>query len=278
MTEKGKMATPIVTDEEITAFEEDGVVCLRQRFESHWLESLADGFEKNLAAPGPNSSQLTPEGNPGGYFDDFLVWHRIQEYRDFIFDSPAAEIAARLMRSNRCRHFLENALIKEPGTREVAPWHQDLSYYCVVGSQVCSVWLPLDPVPKSICVESVAGSHAWGKLFTPVRFVDHTDYEYQPGVFEQMPDIEANRDDYRILSWELEPGDCLVFHMMTIHNAPATVNYPSRRRAFSTRWLGDDAVYAKRPGKMFPEIEGLEVRPGEPVDDDAFPLVWSSSS
>ena len=264
----------VVSEEEVAAFEEDGVVCLRQRFEPHWLESLAKGFEKNLAAPGPNSSQLTPEGNPGGYFDDFLVWHRIREYRDFIFDSPAAEIAARLTRSRESRHFLENALIKEPGTREIAPWHQDLSYYCVSGSQLCSVWVPLDPVPQSICVESVAGSHSWGKLFTPVRFADHSDYEYPPGVFEQMPDIESNRDDYRILAWELEPGDCIVFHMMTVHNAPATVNYPSRRRAFSTRWLGDDAVYADRPGKMYPEIEGLVLRPGEPVDDDAFPLVW----
>lgn len=268
------MSTFLVTDEEIAAFEADGVVCLRQRFESHWLKLLAEGFEDNLAEPGPNASQFTPAGNPGGYFDDFLVWHRIQEYRDFIFDSPAAEIAGRLMRSSQVRHFLENTLIKEPGTREVAPWHQDLSYYCVTGSKLCSVWMPLDPVPKSICIESVAGSHTWGKLFTPRSFDDHTDYEYPPGVFDPMPDIEANREDYRILSWELEPGDCLVFHMMTIHNAPATVNYPSRRRAFSTRWLGDDVVYADRPGKMFPEVEGLVLRPGEPVEEDCFPLVW----
>jgi ectoine hydroxylase-related dioxygenase (phytanoyl-CoA dioxygenase family) len=89
-----------------------------------------------------------------------------------------------------------------------------------------------------------------------------------------MPDIEGRRDDYRILSWDLEPGDCIVFHMMTLHNAPATVDYPSRRRAFSTRWLGDDVVYAERPGKMFPAIDGLVLRPGEPVDDDVFPLVW----
>ena len=73
------MSLPVVSDEEIAAYGEDGVVCLRQRFALRWLESLAEGFEKNLAAPGPNSSQLTPEGNPGGYFDDFLVWHRIDE-------------------------------------------------------------------------------------------------------------------------------------------------------------------------------------------------------
>jgi ectoine hydroxylase-related dioxygenase (phytanoyl-CoA dioxygenase family) len=268
----------MVDEEEIATFERDGVVCLRQRFESHWLETLAAGFEKNLAAPGPNASQFTPEGNPGGYFDDFLVWDRIQEYRDFIFDSPAAEIAGRLTRSGESRHFLENALIKEPGTREVAPWHQDLSYYCVTGTQLCSVWVPLDPVPRPVCVESVAGSHRLGKLFTPVRFTDLSEYEYPPGVFEPMPDIESHRDDYQILSWDLEPGDCVVFHMATLHSAPGTAEFTSRRRAFSTRWLGDDAVYADRPGKMYPEVEGLVLRPGEPVHDDAFPLVWQATT
>jgi hypothetical protein len=66
------MTAPVITDEEIKTFEEDGVVCLRQRFEPHWLESLAEGFEKNLAAPGPNSSQLTPEGNIALDADEIL--------------------------------------------------------------------------------------------------------------------------------------------------------------------------------------------------------------
>ena len=156
------MTIPMVTDDEIKAFEEDGVICLRQRFELHWLESLAEGFEKNLAAPGPNSSQLTPEGNPGGYFDDFLVWHRIQEYRDFIFDSPAAEIAARLMSSDTCRHFLENALIKEPGTREVAPWHQDAIFTTMDAHHILqlTVWLPLcDATEENGCLQVSPGVH-----------------------------------------------------------------------------------------------------------------------
>ncbi|TDJ73678.1 MAG: hypothetical protein E2O38_02175 [Proteobacteria bacterium] len=40
-----------------------------------------------------------------------------------------------------------HVLIKEPGTHAVTPWHHDLPYYSLEGTQVCSMWLPLDPIP-----------------------------------------------------------------------------------------------------------------------------------
>ena len=42
-------------------------------------------------------------------------------------------------------------------------------YYCVDGEQVCSIWLPLDPVPKESGLEFVAGSHLLGKMFINFR-------------------------------------------------------------------------------------------------------------
>ena len=218
------------TGEDVAAFQRDGAVCLRQSFAKEWIDALARGFEHNMAEPGPNASCFTPAGNPGGYFDDFLNWERIPEYRDFIFRSPAAKLAGELMRSGHVRIFLENMLIKEPGTIEASPWHQDQPYYCVDGAKLCSVWVPLDPVPRSACVEFVAGSHRWGKLFTPRRFGDHSDYRYPSGAFDAAPDIEAEGGRHRILAWDLEPGDCLVFHMRSLHRAPGTRSLTTRPR------------------------------------------------
>lgn len=267
---------PIVSDANIARYQRDGAICLRQVFDLRWLESLAHGFELNMASPGPNASCLTPEGGPGGYFDDFCNWDRFDEYRDFVFHSPAGAIAGQLMQSRHARLFLENMLIKEPGTLEITPWHQDLPYYCVAGRQVCSIWLPLDPVPIEAAVEFVAGSHAWGKMFTPRKFIDGQEYSYTPGTFEPVPDIDGERASYEILSWPVEPGDCIVFHMLSLHGAPGTAGLKARRRAFSTRWLGDDAVYAVRPGRMFPLLPDLGLRPGDPMDRPIFPLVWQA--
>ena len=264
----------MIDEEDIRCFERDGVVVLRDRFEARWIDHLASGFERNLACPGPYATSYTPEGNPGGYLDDLMNWSRIPEYRSFVLDSPAARIAGLLTRSSHCRILLENMLIKLPGTREASPWHQDQPYYCVEGNKLCSVWLPLDPISRDVCVEFIAGSHRWDKLFTPVKFGDLSPYSYPSGTFDPPPDIDAGISRHRVLAWDMAPGDCLVFHMRTVHRAPATGTLGTVRRAFSTRWLGDDAVYVERPGVTFPELSPPRPRVGSPMDHPYFPVVW----
>ena len=79
-----------------------------------------------------------------------------------------------------------------------------------------------------------------------------------------------------MLSWQLAPGDCLVFHMQTLHGAPATTGAKSRRRGFSTRWLGDDARFATRAWRTSPPFAELDLEPGAPMDHPLFPVAWSS--
>ncbi len=97
--------TAAVPDAVVDEFERNGVVCLRGLFEQRWLNQLADGVEKNFAAPGPYQRVYTTPGNPGAFYDDYCNWQRIDEYRDFILHSPTAEIAARLMRSTTAINF-----------------------------------------------------------------------------------------------------------------------------------------------------------------------------
>src|SRR5262249_57957300 len=144
------------------------------------------------------------------------------------------------------------------------------------GWQMCSSGLPLDPVARETRIEFGAGSHAGGQFFMPRRFVDHQNYDYTPGAYPSVPDIDGQREQYRILGWAMEPGDCVVFHGLTLHGAPGNLSLERRRRAFSTRWLGDDIVYARRPGATsppFPELEG-KLRPGDPMDHELFPVAW----
>ena len=46
------------------------------------------------------------------------------------------------------------------------------------------------------------------------------------------------------------------------------------RRVFSARWVGDDAVYAKRAGRTSPPFPGLTLADGAPLDDPLFPVVY----
>ncbi|MBM3352304.1 MAG: phytanoyl-CoA dioxygenase [Betaproteobacteria bacterium] len=260
-----------MTDADIELFQADGAIVLRGVFRD-WVEPLRAGVARNRASPSPLERTVRPADGSAAFFQDYCNWQRIPEYRAFVFESPAAALAARLMRSKTARFFHEHVLVKDPGTSVVTPWHQDQPYYCVDGGQSVSLWIALDPVARDTVMECVAGSHLWGKGFKPMRF-DGTPL-YPNDNLEAIPDIDARRGELRILGWELEPGDAIAFTFRTVHGAPA--NTASRpRRAFSARWVGDDAVFAVRAGRTSPPFPNLKLPAGAPLDAPEFPLVHS---
>ena len=252
-----------------TDFERDGAVVIRGLF-TDWVDCLRSGVEKNISSPGPFVRDYNDDQG-GRFFGDYCNWNRIEEYRAFLFESPAASLAKALMDSNSVRLFHEHVLVKETQTSIPTPWHHDQPYYCVDGKQNCSLWLALDSVPRETALEFVAGSHRLGKWFRPERF-DKTPL-YDDDQFEPLPDIDNNREDFNILGWAVEPGDVVAFHYLTLHGSPGNASDHMRRRAFSSRWLGDDATFAVRQGKTSPPFPDCHLQHGEPMDSSEFPLV-----
>ena len=248
---------PIVTMAEIEAFQQDGAICLQGVFEERWLNLIARGIEQNLAKPSEFSESL--DAGSGRFFNDYCNWQEIPEYREYVMQSPAAEIAARLMGSSKAIFYHEHLLIKEPGNQSKTPWHQDQPYYPVEGRHVCSIWMPLDPVPVESSLQFVKGSHAQGRLFWPRKFATQKNYQLKdqadsPSLagFENVPDdIDARPDKYEILAWALNPGDCVVFYGATLHGAAGNVSLNMSRRAFSTRLVwGGGAVCGTAVGTI----------------------------
>lgn len=261
-----------VNEADVAQFQEDGAIVLRGAF-TEWIERLRKGVDANLADPSAYERTVKPADGSAQFFQDYCNWQRIPEFRAFVMDSPAAAIAAQLMRSRTARFFHEHVLVKHPGTSVVTPWHQDQPYYCTVGAQTVSFWTPLDPVARDTVMECVAGSHRWGKAFRPMRF-DGTPL-YPDDRFEKVPDVDAERENLRIVGWDMQPGDAIAFTFRTLHGAPA--NRSARpRRVFSSRWVGDDAVFADRGARTSPPFPGLKLAPGAPLDAPEFPVVYRS--
>jgi len=256
---------------DVDQFSEDGAIVIRGLF-ADWITPLERGIEALMADPSPRERSYQPADGSARFFQDLCNWRRIDEFRDFVLNSPAGTVAAGLMQSKTGRFFHDHVLVKEPGTSIVTPWHQDQPYYCTDGQQCVSFWIPLDPVPEEISLQCIAGSHRWGRTHKPKRF-DGSDL-YENDGSEEMPDIDNNRDKYRILSWALEPGDAIAFHFRIIHGAPANTGQEKRRRVFSARWVGDDAVFVDRKGKGSPPFDHLTLKTGEALDGPDFPLVF----
>jgi ectoine hydroxylase-related dioxygenase (phytanoyl-CoA dioxygenase family) len=268
------MSTLTVTQRDVETYERDGVVCLRGVFAQHWIILLAEGVERDIRAPGPLHTVQETAADRGFFLTDFCMAQRIPEFREFLFDSPAAAIAARIMRSQRINFFYDAIWVKEQGTPKRTRWHQDQPYYPIDGTQMCVLWTPLDPVSKDVCLELIRGSHRWQRWFQPELTRSGQDLYPQNSPYERMPDIQANRGAYDIVTFDIQPGDCIVFHGLTVHGAPGNTSLERRRRALSTVWLGDDTVFAARPGPVRPLFEGHGLAAGDPLDCQYFPRVW----
>jgi ectoine hydroxylase-related dioxygenase (phytanoyl-CoA dioxygenase family) len=262
-----------LSDADVEAFRRDGAIVVRGLFTPDEVATVEAGIERNLAEPGPMFKVASKPDDPGRFVEDFCQWQRIDEYRRIAHDSRAADVAARLMGGTTVRLFHDHMLVKEPGTRQETPWHQDQPYYNVDGWMNCSMWMPVDPVPQESTLEFLAGSHLGGWLI-PRTFMDKQAKWFPEGTMSEVPGVEADRDAFRILGWELEPGDVVFFHMLTLHHSYG-VRGAGRRRAFSLRFLGDDMVHAPRPWVTSPQFDGLadELPAGAPLEHPLFPVL-----
>jgi ectoine hydroxylase-related dioxygenase (phytanoyl-CoA dioxygenase family) len=261
----------------IDQFQRDGAACLRQLFRPEEIALLRDGIDENLRALSPRAKVASGADDPGRFVEDFCNWQDNDRYRRFIFDSALAETAGRLMQSSSARLYHDHMLTKEPGTRQPTPWHQDQPYYNIDGRQNISFWIPADPVNRESTLEFVAGSHL-GPWLMPRSFMDAQAKWFPEGSLADLPNIEAARNAYPILGWELQPGDAVCFHMLTLH-ASRGVSGPNRRRVFSVRFLGDDITHAPRRWRTSPEFPGLrdELPAGAPMNNPRFPVLWRAA-
>ena len=257
----------------VETYQRDGVVVLKNLVTPQVIEDLARGVEANMAAPGPWANEYTPQGSSGRFFDDYVNWQRFDDFSRHATDGPIPRAARDLMGTKVARLFHEHVLVKEAETKEVTPWHHDDPYYGVDGMDNVSIWIPLDPIPDSVALRFIPGSHRWNARYIPRRFADQSAYVEAAHDFVHLPSPEE-LERKATMSTPVSVGDAVAFHFRTLHAAPGTVGTAvARRRAVSFRYVGDDARFATRPWRTSPPLEGNGLRPGDVLDDPRFPVV-----
>jgi ectoine hydroxylase-related dioxygenase (phytanoyl-CoA dioxygenase family) len=256
----------------IQAFKSDGVVLIKGLFRD-WVDTIQSGINRNMANPGPYAAENLKPGEPGRFFDDYCNWQRIPEFEDVIRHSNIGKVAARLMQSRRAQLFHDHVLVKEPGTSKPTPWHQDAPYYFVDGEQTISFWSPMDPV-REATIRCIASSHLWEKPVLPTRWLAESDFYPDRDSYMPVPDPDTDPEAYRVLEWEMAPGDAVAFNFKVLHGARGN-NSDTRRRAFSLRLVGDDARYVTRPGPTSPPFPGHNMTEGQRLREDWFPTIFT---
>lgn len=273
-----------LTTRQFEQYRQDGIVLIEQAFDHTWVERITRAIDRILvsgisSAPpiGSQDSLRVDHTSTGGTMILNLVGHA-PEVIDWIEHSPAAELAARICGSSRVR-FWQDATFVKAGTEADGgtPWHNDYSTWPFWGEQLPILWMALSDVTVDDApLITLRGSHT-----DPHRYYS---WMSPPG----LPTTEQYHDWSELLAkatapgaehqvWTVKAGDCLLMHPKIIHSsAPRKATAPGRRISFSTRWLGDDAIWAPDAYTFLPAPLAAHpsMRHGAAPPDELFPVVW----
>ena len=262
--------TEAITRTDIKNFKNDGVVVLRGVF-NDWIKVLSRGAEFHINHPSENALIHKQDNYQGQLMEDFCNWQRISEYKDFVLNSALGSLATDLTESQSVQFFHDHYLHKEASSGVPTPWHQDMPYYCVDGTQTVSFWLPLESRKRNVSLKCAAGSHLLPKEIRPTSWSNNESFYENTDEFMDLPDIENG--DFEIKQWATEPGDVVAFNFRIIHSANAN-KLSGISRTLSFRLLGDNVRYRQRPGRTSPNFPDINQKNGERLREDWFPIIW----
>jgi ectoine hydroxylase-related dioxygenase (phytanoyl-CoA dioxygenase family) len=228
-------------------FRKDGVVRIRGGLDPESMRMAKEGYQWSLAHPSAAATTFSQK-TAGKFYQDLANPIAFPAYRRLLEQSPCADLAAALWGARDVWFMYEQVFLKEGGAARRTPWHQDSSYLPVAGENLMVMWISFDPVAKPNALEFVRGSHR-GVLYNGSTFdpEDDTAPLYANGTMPRLPNIEADRARWDIVSWSTEPGDVVCFHPAMLHGGGPT-NPGLRRRTLSLRFFGADATFSPRPG------------------------------
>ena len=275
-----------ISTEEIDTYHRDGVLLLKGLFDKDWIELLNKGLDLNCKSPTERSRIWDKDDEGHTMFYDTLAWREIEEYKKFIFDSPAAQVCGQLMKVKTVNYFFDAVFVRSPGTKFETPWHQDEPYWSIEGYDACTLWMPLVPVKQKNCLSFVPGSHRFKSVFNQKNFGEITGHpkdqvDFSKVADQEFPDINANPERFGVVNWEMQPGDCIAFNGRTMHGGSGKLDNDSNLRVFTTKWLGDDARIKFRNYGMDPDFSSLMIKKGlksgDRLDTDMYPQIWPKS-
>lgn len=271
-----------LSEEQVVSFRTSGVVKVSEAVDPSWIPELLTVADGQLTKPSKWVNDVNPAASENRLFTDRYLWRHNDVIHRFVHDSGCARLAAQAMGSNSARFYFDHLLIKKVNTPTITPWHQDAPYWPFRGKQIASIWLALTPVTlEGSGMEFIRGSHFDDVYYLPEVFggADNKSGQWaneQQGV--AVPDIDANREEYDIVSFDMAPGDALIFSAWILHGARGNSSSTQDRVALSTRWLGDDVLWDPREG-VDPTVDPAQVlvEPGMPPRDNSFfPEIFSA--
>lgn len=270
-----------VSHDLVQAWHRDGAVLIKGALDKDEMSIVRDAFEYRFAHLTPWTQDMTKVDDTR-FFIDLLgpdMWDS-PPYKRIWNETKLLGMAGEFFTAPDVWLLYEQIFFKQSsGTQAVqsTPWHQDLGYDPVEGRDLLRFWISLEPLEKSNALEFVRGSHL-GPVYDPAAYNGNTIPLEGGRSKPPIPDIDADRSQWNIISWAMEPGDILAFHPGVIHGGAPT-KPGCTRRTLTMLLFGRDSRYAPRMEALSADEAGTEgqaiqrilhemfakLRPGDPA-------------
>ncbi|MFP6805911.1 MAG: phytanoyl-CoA dioxygenase family protein [Pseudomonadales bacterium] len=293
-----------IDEQQISAFNRDGAILLKNILSSEWTDILAEGLEYAHDHPDGMSAGVSMPLR----IDQFPASHS-PKLKQLLTDSPIAQIVGSVLQAPVC-FYMDQMFYKPAGMIAPSAWHQDTCYYNVEGHQLVRAWVCADAAPRNVSLEVLRGSHLWNITYRPPVGLDpdsdpegaaalnrafangevligreaHEKWTYFDSFLDPdlpaLPNIESFRDSFDILGWDYSPGDVILFHGNIVHSALGGVELKHPRRSHASLWAGPDVCYQRRRSQSIPDpLKLFDYNPqdGQCLDEfpEVFPVAWS---
>lgn len=255
-----------LSQEQIDAFRRDGFVVVPGALTSGQIESFGAAVDEAVSNRSAGDHRSVEEKTL--YEQSFIqcmnLWEDHPAVRAATFEPKLGRMAAQLLGVPKIRVWHDQALYKEPGGRETDP-HQDLPFWPMRPADQVTAWIAFDGSSRDRgAMAYLPGSHSVGLK----KFVDIT-HLMHPEPYPIMDDpAVAHIEPVWI---EVEPGDVVFHHSLTVHLAsPNETDH--MRRVFCIIYFADGCVRAAPWPHVSVDRQGIEL--GERIQGDVTPIAW----
>ena len=202
---------PPFTEEQVSAFHEDGYLIVPCLFDSEEADILRKAAHADSSF-GENAYDL--EDGEGGKAQ-LVLWNKAgEDLWGAIARSERIVNAMEQLFDDEVYHYHSKMSIKKPRTGGAWSWHQDYGYWYQNGCiwpDMGSAFIAVDPnTRENGCLQVLKGSHKMGRI-------EHGQYGDQTGADPERTTAAAKVMETVYV--ELDPGDTLFFHSNTLHRS-----------------------------------------------------------
>lgn len=207
----------------VSEYQEAGFVKVSEMFDANFIEEIKNQVDKNLAdavanLDGRDINLVSNKEVNSVHCAPKVIPEIIDQLKKV--ESLAGLVKGCLGTELEFRNA--ELFLKPAGTGLKSPMHQDDFYWCISDHNGLTVWVALEYAGKENGgVSYVRGSHKKG-------LVDHVP-SFAPGSSQMVdPKIMEQLNEY-LVTPELQAGDVLIHHALTIHGSAPNKSERSRR-------------------------------------------------